>query len=356
MYLMCLMMAYKASGGMNKDLEEELNKVRLNEGERVKYGIGAKLNKVNQLLGLTENTEENHDKKEAVDDTYIENKTDETREFCFICYEAAKVSNHLVYLANIYKDKSACGIIYGDQSKSNTLITTCLHTVHANCYIEMEKEGVQLRCPECKKRGHCILPTTLEDEDLNRICENVVNVSMLIVHNVYNHEENFMLLFKYLVESKGLSSMITSAESELRRLKREKTDKSVLGLLQSIYQHASEDQQKNYVQAIEEFREEVQGCQKEFAMMQDLFIQAIKIKLNLDCVEVDAALLKELQARIKKEELGIAKRELEGLLEKEVVFEEEEEMMESEELSFLFNVKRPPTSASDIASFGSEKC
>lgn len=33
----------------------------------------------------------------------------------------------------------------------------------------------------------------------------------MIVHDVYNYEENFMVLFKYLLESKGLGSMIFSA-------------------------------------------------------------------------------------------------------------------------------------------------
>ena len=58
---------------------------------------------------------------------------------CLICNEAAKANNQLVYMACVYKDKSICGVIYGDQSKSNTLIATCLHTVHVNCYMEIKK-------------------------------------------------------------------------------------------------------------------------------------------------------------------------------------------------------------------------
>ena len=62
----------------------------------------------------------------------------------------------------------------------------------------------------CDERGHCILPVTPGDEGLDRICENVMNVGMMIVYEVYDHEENFMLLFKHLLESKGLNSMIRS--------------------------------------------------------------------------------------------------------------------------------------------------
>lgn len=71
-------------------------------------------------------------------------------------------------------------------------------------------------------------------------------------------------------------------------------------------------------------REEVRGCRKEFAMFQELFIQAIKAKLNPNCVEMDMELLKELQSIMKKEDLGIIKKELEVLLEKEVVLNQEE--------------------------------
>ena len=152
----------------------------------------------------------------------------------------------------------------------------------------------------------------------------MTNTGMMIVHDVYNPEENFMLLFKHLLESKGLNSLITSNESETKRSQRAKVDESVLGLLRSIYQHVSEGQQKNYDEAIEELREEVRGCRKEFALLQELFIQAIKARLNPDCVEMDMELLKELQGTMKKEELGIVRRELAALLEKEVASEEEE--------------------------------
>ena len=60
----------------------------------------------------------------------------------------------------------------------------------------------------------------------------------------------------------------------------------------------------------------MRGCAKEFAMLQDLFIQAIRAKLNPDSAEVDTTLLQELQGRVKKEEWHIIKRELQALLEK----------------------------------------
>ena len=144
----------------------------------------------------------------------------------------------------------------------------------------------------------------------------------------------------------------------MAKVQRIQVDGPVLGLLRGIYQHASREQQKHYDEAIEELREEVRGCRKEFALLQELFLQAIKARLNPNCAEVNIRLLKELQGLMKKEERETVKRELEGLLEEEVVFEGEEEgsMMESEQFSFGLSVRRPPTSAAEVGSFVQKQC
>ena len=75
-------------------------------------------------------------------------------------------------------------------------------------------------------------------------------------------------------------------------------------------------------------------------MLQELFLQAIKVRLSPDCVKMDVALLKELQGIIKKEEFEIIKRELDKLLKKEVVLEQKGRIM-SQGLSLKFRVIRP---------------
>ena len=65
--------------------------------------------------------------------------------------------------------------------------------------------------------------------------------------------------------------------------------------------------------------------------------------------------MKELQGVIKKEEFGIVQGELETLLEKEVVLDQEEEVMEGE-FSFAFHMKKIPSSASEVDTFGSGQC
>ena len=81
----------------------------------------------------------------------------------------------------------------------------------------------------------------------------------------------------------------------------------------------------------------------------------MKIKVNPDCAKVDTSLMKELQGVIKKEEFGIVQKELEELLEKEVVLGQEEVVMEGQ-FSFTFRMKKLPSSASEVAAFGSEQC
>ena len=66
MYLMCLMINHKMGGGTDKGLADELQKVRVDEGERKKYEVVAKLSNIKQLLGIGDNPEEKRTEKKAV--------------------------------------------------------------------------------------------------------------------------------------------------------------------------------------------------------------------------------------------------------------------------------------------------
>ena len=169
MYLLCLMLNGKAGKGKDKGFEEELRKARVDEKEGKAYGTSDGWNGVKQLLGIMENPEDKSSEK-TVSDNSSEGKEDAREELCVICNEAGQANNRLVYLAHVYKDKSICGVIHGGQCKSNTLIAACPHTIHANCYIKIDKENVEFKCPACNKIGHCILPATLGDERLTRMC------------------------------------------------------------------------------------------------------------------------------------------------------------------------------------------
>lgn len=75
----------------------------------------------------------------------------------------------------------------------------------------MNKSVVEFTCPLCSKKGNCIFPLSYDQKEgrLNRICTNVLNASMMILYKIYDNESNFILLFKHLLESKGLNSMIS---------------------------------------------------------------------------------------------------------------------------------------------------
>ena len=69
MYLMCLLISRKVGGGTKEGLEEELKKVREDEGEREKYEMMGNLSNVQQLLRITENPGENqNEEKTAIEE------------------------------------------------------------------------------------------------------------------------------------------------------------------------------------------------------------------------------------------------------------------------------------------------
>ena len=97
------------------------------------------LSNVQQLLRTTENSEENQNEEKTAIKELNQEQTGDKKVKCSICQETAKANNRLVHLAHVYKGKSVCGAIYGQHCKSSTLITTCKHPVHTNCYIDIKK-------------------------------------------------------------------------------------------------------------------------------------------------------------------------------------------------------------------------
>ena len=63
MYLMCLMVAYKLGGEINQELKEELEKAKIDEEERAKYGMLGKLSYIKEILGIVDNLEEKEEEK-----------------------------------------------------------------------------------------------------------------------------------------------------------------------------------------------------------------------------------------------------------------------------------------------------
>ena len=57
---------------------------------------------------------------------------------------------------------------------------------------------------------------------------------------IYESDNMFILLFKHLLESKGLNSLISSTRYEQVKNRRGRIDDFILELLQEIYMNASE--------------------------------------------------------------------------------------------------------------------
>ena len=53
----------------------------------------------------------------------------------------------------------------------------------------------------------------------------------MIQYKIYDNDSNFILLFKHLLESKGLNSLISFARYEQEKAQRGKVDDFILGLL-----------------------------------------------------------------------------------------------------------------------------
>ena len=64
--------------------------------------------------------------------------------------------------------------------------------------------------------ANCVLPISYrkDNKKTNRICENIMVASMVTLYKIFDVESPFMLLFKHIVESKGLNSLVSFVKYE----------------------------------------------------------------------------------------------------------------------------------------------
>ena len=137
---------------------------------------------------------------------------DENEDICLMCHEKEKPENELVFMAQLNKNKTLSSSFYGKDDKSSLLFKSCLHTIHLNCYVKMmqSKSLSNFNCPLCSKQMNCILPRGFHPERSRtfEICSSSITICFGIHYQIFNDESLFMLLFKHLIESKGLHSLI----------------------------------------------------------------------------------------------------------------------------------------------------
>lgn len=143
-----------------------------------------------------------------------------------------------MYLSTLLKNNTISGAIHGKNNISNTYISTCFHPVHINCYINFRKNSdSSFNCPLCQALCNCVLPAVYnrENSKLNRICKNIMIANMVNNYQIYDVESDFILLFKHLVESKGLNSLLQYTRYEQKKKVWMRIDEFLKELMIEIY-------------------------------------------------------------------------------------------------------------------------
>ena len=76
--------------------------------------------------------------------------------------------------------------------------------------------GLQFNCPLCSKSVNCIFPVKFDAKlaKLNRMCSNIIIAVMVSQYRILDIENNFILLYKHLIEAKGLNSLVSVTRYE----------------------------------------------------------------------------------------------------------------------------------------------
>lgn len=141
--------------------------------------------------------------------TSLKNTSEEDL-ICILCHEKEKYNNSIFYPSFVNKNFTTCGALYEANNVTKTYFSSCFHPLHLNCYIDLAKDSLSFDCPLCHAQCNCIVPAVegKNDRALERICRNTVICAMVRQYGIYDPESQFSLIFKHLVESCGLGSLL----------------------------------------------------------------------------------------------------------------------------------------------------
>ena len=231
---------------------------------------------------------------------------DDNEDLCLTCHEREKPNNQLVYFSSVMKDKFFTSSYYGNQDQSKTLFSSCMHTIHTKCFIKFIKQNryqYASRCPLCSAPVNCVLPYRYDkNSEANSICENSIIISLGVFSNNFMSEGFFMMLFKHLVESKGLNSLIFPQKYMKEKFLWRKLNKHVELLLSEIYSKASELERVQYEEHVSGFMESIKECSNDnIRMLQLLLGETFWSKIQ-GRTEVDMDVLAAIKKNLVKEE------------------------------------------------------
>ena len=117
-------------------------------------------------------------------------------------------------------------------------MSTCFHPVHLNCYANLDKDNkFCCNCPLCQFKTNCIIPAVPGDDDkvLLKICRNTTYFALMATYKIYYCESLFSLVFKHLVESKGLNSLMSHSLYQNKRKAWARNDAHMEAYMMRIY-------------------------------------------------------------------------------------------------------------------------
>lgn len=143
---------------------------------------------------------------------------------CILCHERSKEGNELYYLAFI--DKSiACGAFYGKNNSCNLSLNTCFHALHFDCFVGFNKKDLNFQCPLCHAQRNCILPAFEKyNSNAMKVCRDIMVAFLISAHKIWDVDSLFMIIFKHLVQSKGLNSVLSASRFQDNRNLWQKND------------------------------------------------------------------------------------------------------------------------------------
>ena len=169
---------------------------------------------------------------------------DDNEELCLFCHDKPKANNPLIHMASVSKDKTITCSFYGEDDKSRVSIHSCMHSIHLHCYLKMMSENnlPNYNCPLCSTPLNCILPTHFNPDDLHpyEISCSSITISLGMNCRVFNSDSLVTLIFKHLVNSKGLNNLLRLERYESERFVWRRINKHLETLMLQIFHKGGE--------------------------------------------------------------------------------------------------------------------
>ena len=220
-------------------------------------------------------------------------------------------------MSSVNQGKTIACVIHPKENKANTLFDTCFHTIHLQCFTKMLDKTMEYTCPLCSRKANCILPIKYQKENkkINKICENIMVASMVTLYKVFDVENPFILIFKHVVESKGLNSLVSFVRYDMEKKKWHKVDSFLMGFLASIYNAAESEQKALYQKDYEAFLEDISTCANPaILIIQEVLAEGLWGKITKKPAPIQVDKLKTLQDSILETEFMVVLQNLEEMV------------------------------------------